>query len=45
VGASLFLAPKDNMAELKGMNTGAMTVASIGTFDDALKYLENGHAA
>jgi Lon-like protease len=45
IGASLFLAPKDNMAELKGMNTGGMTAVSIGTFDDALKYLENGQVA
>jgi PDZ domain-containing protein len=45
VGATLFLAPKDNMAELKGMDTGSMSVVSIGTFEDALKYLENGQAA
>ena len=39
-GATLFLAPADNMAELAGVDTGDMQVVSVATFDDARKALE-----
>ena len=34
-GASIFLAPADDMAELAGVDTGAMRVISVATFADA----------
>ncbi|MEO8476765.1 MAG: S16 family serine protease [Actinomycetota bacterium] len=39
VGASVFLVPKENMAELKGVDTGAMRLIEVATFDDALAAL------
>ena len=38
-GATLFLAPADNMAELRGIDTGAMQVVSVSSLDDALHAL------
>ena len=35
-GASIFLAPKANMADLQGVDTGDMQVIPVKTFDDAL---------
>ena len=43
-GASIFLAPKDNMAELQGVDTGDMQVISVKTFDDALQALQPSDA-
>jgi PDZ domain-containing protein len=39
-GATIFLAPKDNMSELQGVDTGDMQVISVTTFDDALQALQ-----
>jgi PDZ domain-containing protein len=39
VGATVFLAPKDNMADLKGVDTGEMKVIPVGTFQEALNAL------
>ena len=39
-GATVFLAPADNMAELQKVDTGGMQVISVSSFDDALKDLE-----
>jgi Lon-like protease len=39
-GATIFLAPKDNMSELQGVNTGDMQVIPVKTFDDALHALQ-----
>jgi PDZ domain-containing protein len=39
-GASVFLAPKDNMNDLAGVDTGDMQVVSVATFDDALAALQ-----
>jgi Lon-like protease len=39
-GATIFLAPKDNMSELQGVDTGDMQVISVKTFDDALQALQ-----
>ena len=39
-GASIFLAPKDNMSELQGVDTGDMQVIPLKTFDDALQALQ-----
>jgi PDZ domain-containing protein len=44
-GATLFLAPADNMAELAGVDTGDMQVVSVATFDEALRALEPAAAA
>jgi PDZ domain-containing protein len=41
-GASIFLAPKRNMADLEGVDTGDMQVIPVGTFDDAVKALQQG---
>ena len=41
-GASIFLAPADDMAELDGVDTGAMRVISVATFADALQALRPG---
>jgi PDZ domain-containing protein len=38
-GASIFLAPADNMPELEGVDTGDMQVISVATFADALRAL------
>jgi Lon-like protease len=42
VGASVFFAPAGNMNELKGIDTGAMTIVPVATFEDALRYLQRG---
>jgi PDZ domain-containing protein len=39
-GATIFLAPQDNMAELQGVDTGDMQVIPVKTFDDALQALQ-----
>ncbi len=39
-GATVFLAPADNMAELQKVDTGGMRVISVSSFDDAVKDLE-----
>lgn len=44
-GATIFLAPADNMAELDGVDTGDMRVISVATFDDALAALRQASAA
>lgn len=44
-GATIFLAPTDNMAELDGVDTGDMHVIAVATFDDALRALEQGISA
>jgi len=41
-GASIFLAPADDMAELAGVDTGGMQVISVATFADALRALRPG---
>jgi PDZ domain-containing protein len=38
-GAQIFLVPSENMAELRGVDTGDMRLVSVATFDDALKAL------
>ena len=40
VGATVFLVPKDNMAELEGVDVGDMQLISVATFDQALTELE-----
>jgi PDZ domain-containing protein len=39
-GATIFLAPVDNMGDLQGVDTGAMQVIPVATFDQALHALE-----
>ena len=39
VGATVFLVPKDNMAELKDVDTGDMKLLSVGSFQEALDEL------
>src|SRR3954469_12939082 len=39
-GATIFLAPKDNMGDLAGADTGGMQGISVKTFDDALRALQ-----
>lgn len=39
VGATVFLAPKDNMADLQGVDTGTMKVIPVGTFQEAVDAL------
>jgi Lon-like protease len=39
VGASIFLVPKDNWAELQGVDTGDMRLIKVSSFADALKAL------
>ncbi len=39
MGATVFLVPKDNMAELEGVDTGDMRVIAVATFDDAVQAL------
>jgi PDZ domain-containing protein len=41
-GASVFLAPADNMNDLAGVDTGSMQVISVATFPDALRALREG---
>ena len=41
-GATIFLAPKSNMADLEGVDTGDMQVIPVRTFDDALAALRQG---
>jgi PDZ domain-containing protein len=43
-GATIFLAPTDNMPELQGVDTGDMQVISVKTFDDALQALQPSDA-
>ncbi|HTG47366.1 MAG TPA: S16 family serine protease [Actinomycetota bacterium] len=38
-GATIFLAPADNMAELANVDTGGMRVISVASFDEALSAL------
>ena len=38
-GATVFLVPADNMAELDGVDTGDMRLISVSTFQDALDAL------
>jgi PDZ domain-containing protein len=38
-GASLFLTPRENLEELRGIDTGDMRVVAVGTFDDAVDVL------
>ena len=38
-GAAVFLVPSDNMAELKGVDTGDMKLVSVSTFQEALDAL------
>jgi Lon-like protease len=44
-GATVFLAPKDNMTDLNGVDTGSMKVVPVGSFDDALRYLRDESSA
>ena len=44
-GATIFLAPADNMPELEGVDTGDMHVISVGSFDDAVTALEQGESS
>jgi Lon-like protease len=39
VGAQVFLVPKDDLAEARTVDAGAMQLISVGSFDDALKAL------
>ena len=41
-GASIFLAPADNMNDLAGVDTGSMHVIPVATFPDALRALREG---
>jgi Lon-like protease len=41
-GATIFLAPKANMDDLEGIDTGGMQVIPVRTFDDALAALGQG---
>jgi PDZ domain-containing protein len=43
-GASIFLAPVRNMAELGGIDTGDMQVIPVRSFDQAVRALEEGSA-
>jgi PDZ domain-containing protein len=38
--ATIFLVPRRNMAELEGLDTGALRLIPVGTFDDAIEALE-----
>jgi PDZ domain-containing protein len=40
VGATVFLVPKDNWDELKGVDTGDMQLIEVGSFQDAVDALE-----
>jgi PDZ domain-containing protein len=44
-GATIFLAPQGNMADLEGVDTGDMQVIPVRTFDDALAALQQGASA
>ena len=44
-GATVFLVPTDNMAELDGVETGDMELVAVATFDDALAALRGGSDA
>jgi PDZ domain-containing protein len=39
VGASLFLVPRENLEELRGMDTGEMRVVPVASFDEAREAL------
>ena len=38
-GATVFLVPAQNMAELDGVDTGDMRLISVATFDEAVEAL------
>lgn len=42
VGATVFLVPTRNMAELEGVDTGDMRLIEVATFDDAVDALRQG---
>ena len=44
-GATVFLVPTRNMAELDGVDTGDMELVAVATFDDALAALRGGSDA
>jgi PDZ domain-containing protein len=44
-GATIFLAPKANMADLEGVDTGSMQVIPVRTFDEAVAALRQGTSA
>ena len=44
-GATIFLAPAEDMNELAAVDTGAMKVISVATFGDALQALRPGETA
>lgn len=39
IGAQVFLVPKDNLAEARSVDAGAMQLISVDSFDDALRAL------
>jgi PDZ domain-containing secreted protein len=39
VGAQVFLVPKDDLAEARTVDPGAMQLISVSSFDDALRAL------
>ncbi|HJR97864.1 MAG TPA: S16 family serine protease [Actinomycetota bacterium] len=39
-GATVFLVPQGNMAELEGLDTGDLDLIPVGSFDDAIEALE-----
>ena len=39
--AELFLAPKDNCADLRGKDFGAMKIVSVATLEDAVTQMDN----
>jgi Lon-like protease len=39
-GATVFLAPRANMGDLRGMDTGGLRVIPVGTFDEAVEALQ-----
>jgi PDZ domain-containing protein len=40
LGADVFLAPEGNMDEIRQMDTGDLTIVPVGSFTDALEYLQ-----
>jgi PDZ domain-containing protein len=41
-GATVFLVPRDNLAELQGVDVGGIHLIPVGTFEDALRALGEG---
>jgi len=39
--AELFLAPKDNCADLRGKDFGAMKIVSVATLEEAITQMDN----